>query len=248
MRTSDKLVILSVSIVVFYWIVAIGIPGIVSPLIAVYYWLLDFTLFAGYQGSLVISFLGNATILFPFPYVGVPFILGGLRDIVTDAFVFDPWLVGLVSGLGAMLGEMTGYAVGFAGGALVEEEQRNRFRDFVLQYPRLTPLVLWFLAATPIPDDILVVPLGAAKYPWWKVALPQLVGKSMFLATIAWTGRFGLSWVGEFIGGLDPTSIMTKSVEVVGFLLVILAVYFMVRVDWSGMSRKLRGHSDLQNN
>lgn len=240
MRTSDKLLILSVSTVVLYWVVIIVIPDAVSPIVAVYDWLLDFTSFAGYQGSLLISFLGNATILFPFPYVGVPFILGGLRDGLTNEFLFDPWLVGLVSGLGAMLGEMTGYAVGYGGGSLIEAEQRNSFRDFVQQYPRLTPVVLWFLAATPIPDDILVVPLGAAKYSWWKVAMPQLVGKSMFLVAIAWTGKLGLSWIGDLLGGLDPTSVITKSVEVAGFLLVILAVYAMVRVDWAGMSRKVR--------
>ena len=248
MRTSDKLLILSVSIVVLYWVVTILVPGVVSPVIVVYNWLLDFTSLAGYQGSLLISFLGNATILFPFPYVGVPFILGGFRDGMTHEFLFDPWLVGLVSGLGAMLGEMTGYAVGYGGGFLIEAEQRNSFRNFVQQYPRLTPLVLWFLAATPIPDDVLVVPLGAAKYPWWKVAIPQLVGKSMFLVAFAWTGRIGLSWIGDLLGRLDPTSVFTKSIEVVGFLLVILAIYALVRVDWSEVSGKLRHRKDIQDN
>ncbi|MFX1602461.1 MAG: VTT domain-containing protein [Promethearchaeota archaeon] len=245
MRTSEKLLILSASAVVLYWIVIIGFPDAVSPFTAAYDWLLDFTSFAGYQGTLLISFIGNATILFPFPYVGVPFILGGLRDGLTNEFLFDPWLVGFVSGFGAMLGEMTGYAVGYGGGSLIEREQRTNFRDFVQQYPRFTPLVLWFLAATPIPDDVLVVPLGAAKYPWWKVAMPQLVGKSMFLVAIAWTGRLGLSWIGDFFGGLDPTNVVAKSVEVAGFLLVILAVYALVRVDWSGVSDKLRRQKDV---
>jgi membrane protein YqaA with SNARE-associated domain len=239
MRTSDKLLILSVAAVVLYWIVIIVVPDAVSPVVAVYNLLLDFTSFAGYQGSLLISFLGNATILFPFPYIGVPFILGGLRDGLTNEFLFDPWIVGLVSGLGAMLGEMTGYVVGYGGGSLIGAEQRNSFGDFVQQYPRLTPLVLWFLAATPVPDDVLVVPLGVAKYPWWKVAIPQFVGKSMFLVAIAWTGRLGLSWIGDVLGGLDPTSAITKSVEVAGFLLVVLALYVMVRVDWAGVSRRL---------
>jgi len=240
MRTSDKLLILSVSTVVLYWVIIIIIPDAVSPVTNVYDWLLDVTSYAGYQGSLLISFLGNATILFPFPYVGVPFILGGLRNGLTNEFLFDPWLLGLVSGLGAMLGEMTGYVVGYGGGAMIEAEQRNSFKDFVQHYPRLTPIVLWFLAATPIPDDVLVVPLGAAKYPWWKVAIPQLLGKSVFLLAIAWAGRLGLSWIGDFLGSVDPTSIVTKSAEVAGFLLVIFAVYTMVRVDWAGVPRRVR--------
>jgi membrane protein YqaA with SNARE-associated domain len=218
----------------------------VSPVIAVYDLILDFASLAGYQGSLIVSFLGNATILFPFPYIGVPFILGGLRDGLTNEFLFDPWLVGLVSGFGAMLGELTGYAIGYGGGSLIEVEKRNSFRDFVQRYPRLTPIVLWFLAATPIPDDVLVVPLGAAKYPWWKVAIPQLVGKSMFLMAIAWTGRLGLAWIGDFLGGLDPTSVVTKSIEVAGFLLVILAIYIMVKVNWPEVSGKLRLRKNME--
>ncbi|MFQ5833794.1 MAG: VTT domain-containing protein [Candidatus Thorarchaeota archaeon] len=239
MRRSDKLLVISLAAAALYWMLTIVIPGIASPLIAAYYWLLDFSVLIGYQGALVVSFIGNATILFPFPYIGVPFILGGLTDSITDAFVFDPWLVGLVSGAGAALGEMTGYLLGFAGGSLIDEDQRTNFRDFALQYPRLTPFVLWFLAATPIPDDVLVVPLGAAKYPWWKVFLPQIIGKSMFLAAIAWAGRAGLSWIGDLLGGMDPIGPFTKSIEVAGFILVIFAVYLLVRVDWSGLSGKM---------
>lgn len=239
MRRSEKLLVSSLAAAVLYWIVAIAIPDLESPFIAAYHLLLEFSLLVGYQGALLVSFIGNATILFPFPYVGVPFILGGLRDSTIDTFIFDPWLVGLVSGVGAALGEMTGYLLGFAGGSLIREEQKTGFRNFALQYPRLTPVILWFLAATPIPDDMLVVPLGAAKYPWWKVFFPQLIGKSMFLASIAWAGRAGLSWIGDLIGGLDPTSPFTKSVEVAGFILVVFAIYLFVGVDWSGLSKEM---------
>ncbi len=239
MRRADKLLVISVAAAALYWILAIAIPGMASPFIAAYYLLLDFSLLVGYQGALVISFIGNATVLFPFPYVGVPFMLGGLRDSISNAFIFDPWLVGLISGAGAAMGEMTGYLLGFAGGSLVDDEQKTGFRDFALQYPGLTPVILWFLAATPIPDDMLIVPLGAAKYPWWKVFLPQFIGKSMFLASIAWAGRAGLSWIGDLLGGLDPTSPITKSVEVAGFILIVFAIYLLVGVDWSGLSDEL---------
>jgi len=235
MRFADKIFLGSVAVLLIYWGIILVIPDFLGPFQLMYSWLVDITLLIGYPGAFVISFLGNATILLPFPYVGVPFILGGLRDFPLDVFVFNPWIVGLVAGVGAALGEMISYLVGYSGGALIDENQKNGFRDFVHKYPKATPFVLWFLAVTPIPDDVLLVPLGAAKYSWWRVFVPQLIGKTMFLTAIAWAGRIGMDWIGLLFGGIDINNTFTKSVEVIGLLLVILAIYLMVKTDWSKM-------------
>ncbi len=226
------ILILAVVVLFAYWILIVTNPLILGPFHAAYDWFLDFTVLLGYPGTFIISLIGNATILLPFPYVGVPFILGGVQSIATGPFLFDPWLIGFVSGVGATIGEMTGYAIGYAGGELIKEEQRSSIRDLALQHPRLTPVLLWFVAATPIPDDVLVVPLGASKYPWWKVMIPQLIGKSMFLAGVAWAGRLSLGWIESLLVG-DPTGMLSKSIEVMALLFVILAVYLMVRLDWT---------------
>ncbi|MFX1561042.1 MAG: VTT domain-containing protein [Promethearchaeota archaeon] len=233
MRRSDRLLLLSVVALLTYLFLSILVPNLVSPVGVVYNWLLDVSLLLGYTGAFIISAIGNATILLPFPYVGVPFILGGLRNEVTMVFVFDPWLIGVISGVGAMIGEMTGYLIGYGGGKLIDEDQTSAFRIYVDSHPRATPFVVWLLAATPIPDDVLVVPLGAARYSWWKVAFAQLVGKSMFLMGIAWSGRIGLDFVGSLLGNTNPLSIMSRVIEVSSVLLVIIAIYLLVRIDWT---------------
>ncbi len=235
MRFLDKVFLGSVAVLLFYWAIILVVPDFLGPLQLIYSWLVDITLVIGYPGAFVVSFLGNATILLPFPYVGVPFILGGLRNLVLDVFAFDPWFVGLVAGAGAALGEMISYLIGYVGGALIDENQKSGFRGFIQKYPRATPLALWFLAATPIPDDVLLLPLGAAKYSWWRVFVPQLIGKIMFLTAIAWAGRIGMDWIGLLLGGTDLNNALTKSIEVIGLLLVILAIYLMVRTNWSKM-------------
>ena len=235
MRLSDKIFLVSIAILLVYWIVILAIPGLLGPLQLIYSWLVDIALLIGYPGAFVISFLGCATILLPFPYVGVPFILGGLRDLPMHTFAFNPWLVGFIAGLGAALGEMVSYLIGYGGGTLINENQRNGFRDFVQKYPRATPFALWFLAVTPIPDDVLLVPLGAAKYPMWRVFVPQLIGKTMFLTAIAFAGRIGMDWIGMLLGGTDLNNAFTKSLEVIGLMLVIIAIYVLVRTNWSKM-------------
>ena len=242
MRRSDRLLLLSVIVLLAYLVMSVLVPGIVSPFGLVYNWLLDVSLLLGYLGGFIISLIGNATILVPFPYIGVAFILGGLREEVTMTFVFDPWIIGLVSGLGAMIGEMTGYFIGYAGGKLIDEGQTSSFKEYVDLHPRATPFVVWFLAATPIPDDVLVVPLGAARYSWWKVAVAQLLGKTMFLMGIAWSGRIGLDFVGSLLGSTNPLSFISRVIEVSSVLLVILAIYLLVRIDWNSLIS--RGRQD----
>ena len=243
MRNSDRLLIVSLVFLLGYLVLSILIPNLFSPFGVAYDWLLTVALLLGYPGAFIISAIGNATILVPFPYIGVAFILGGLRDEVTTAFLFDPWLVGLVAGVGAMLGEMTGYFIGYGGGRLIDKEQTSSFKRFVDSHPWTTPFAVWFLAVTPIPDDVLVIPLGAARYSWWKVAVAQLVGKSMFLMTIAWSGRIGLDIVGSILGSTNPLSILSRVIEVASVFLVIMAVYLLVRFDWNSLISKTETHS-----
>ncbi|MHA2163037.1 MAG: hypothetical protein ACXABF_11495, partial [Candidatus Thorarchaeota archaeon] len=116
MKTSDYvLIVASISLTV-YWVLIALFPSITSPVVQIYNWILDTSLIIGYPGTFVVSFIGNATVLFPFPYFGVPFVLGGLLVPDATAFAFDPWIVGLLSGVGAAIGEMTGYAIGYGGG------------------------------------------------------------------------------------------------------------------------------------
>ncbi|NHJ14062.1 MAG: hypothetical protein EAX95_10325 [Candidatus Thorarchaeota archaeon] len=231
LKKIDKALILAVSLLFVYWILIIVEPAILSPLSILYQWMRDFAVALGYWGSFLFSLIGNATVLFPFPYIGFPFILGGAQSSPSGPFVFDPWLIGIVSGIGAAIGEMTGYLLGYAGGEFIKEEKRSVFRNYALSHPRSTPILLWFLAVTPIPDDVLVIPLGAAKYPWWKVVLPQLLGKSMFLAAVAWGGRLGLSWIEEFAFA-NPLNAVSETMEVIVILAVVIVLYLMVRFDW----------------
>lgn len=233
-------VFLSLSgLLIVYYVLAMLSHSFATAFVLVYEWLLDVASVMGYVGSLLVSFIGNATILFPIPYLVVPFIQGGLK---ADTFVFNPWVLGLAAGLGAQLGEMTGYMIGYFSGRLIDQEKQESFSNLITSHPRLTPVLVWFLAVTPLPDDVLVVPLGTAKYPWWKVIVPGFVGKSMFLAGIAWAGRLGLEWVSTLVFQNSSPSLVSQLVELVGVLLVLAVLYSIARFDWSGiLERKFLG-------
>ncbi|TFG30533.1 hypothetical protein EU528_08125 [Candidatus Thorarchaeota archaeon] len=233
MRKSDRVLIVTLAALAFYFVLSVTIPDIASPFIIAYNWLLEISKVMGYFGPFIVSFIGNASFLFPIPYMMVTFFLGGFTDIDTGLFLFDPWLVGLISGLGATIGEMMGYILGYGGGRLIDENQRTAFGEYIGTHPRATPFIIWLLAITPIPDDFLIVPLGAAKYSWWKVAVPQFIGKSMFMIMAAWAGRYSLAFFDFLLG--NPASITSRSIEVLALLFLIVGLYLLVRIDWRKM-------------
>ncbi|MHA1638439.1 MAG: VTT domain-containing protein [Candidatus Thorarchaeota archaeon] len=235
MKKLDMMFIGSSALLVIYWVAVLALPEMSSPLNALYFLMLDVATLMGYPGVVLVSFLGNAIILFPLPYMGVAFILGGITD-SSSLYFFDPWVIGILGGFGAAIGELTGYIIGYAGNRFVDEEQTSGFLKIIEEHPRATPLVLWFLAATPIPDDVVIIPLGVARYPFWKVFIPQFIGKAMFLTAVAWAGRWSLQWIETLLVG-NPTSPVSKSIEVVALLLVLVAIYLVLKFDWNRSDR-----------
>ncbi len=128
---------------------------------------------------------------------------------------------------------MTGYVVGYGGGHLLDESHTDGFRRYAENHPRAIPLIIWILAITPLPDDFLIVPLGAAKYPWWKIVIPSFIGKAMMLIGIAWAGFLGMEFVAQIFAGGNPDSPMSRSIEVATVLLIIIAIYLLVKIDWA---------------
>ncbi|MBS3795914.1 MAG: VTT domain-containing protein [Candidatus Thorarchaeota archaeon] len=247
MKRIDIVFLVLSILLIGYYLLAMLSHSFATAFVLVYEWLLDVASVMGYGGSLMVSFMGNATILFPIPYLVVPFIQGGLKDAFTDAFVFNPWLLGLAAGLGAQLGEMTGYMIGYFSRNLIDQDKQKAFSNLITAHPRLTPVLVWFLAVTPLPDDMLVVPLGTAKYSWWKVVVPGFIGKSMFLAGIAWAGRLGLEWVSELVFQNSSPSLVSQLVELVGVFLVLVALYIIARFDWSSiMEKKFLGLAETE--
>ncbi|MEM4734765.1 MAG: VTT domain-containing protein [Candidatus Thorarchaeota archaeon] len=231
-RASDIFLCICLLALGVYTAVSVVSPESISFTQSMYELLLYVSLVTGYYGSFVVSVVGNASIIVPIPYMGVPYMLGGLRDPVTSEFVFDPTLVGLVSGAGAMLGEMISYGIGRLGRRLVPPSQVLDFSSFVSRHPRATPVLVFLLAATPLPDDAVMVPLGVSRYQWWKLVTPLLLGKTVLMLVVAWAGRLSLDYVGQIVGGLGTSGLVGRVVESLTILMVVVAIYALVRIEW----------------
>ncbi|TFH08367.1 MAG: hypothetical protein E4H14_06565 [Candidatus Thorarchaeota archaeon] len=236
LRRADQVFGGTLILVFIYWIALLLSPSLVSPLAQFFEWVADAAIYLGYPGTFLSSLLGSASVVVEVPFAGVPFVLGGLREGLTGPFLFDPWLLGILSGVGATLGDMTSYVLGYGGRRLVDESSSMDFSKFIEEHPRATPLAVFVLAATPIPLDPAVVALGVARYSWWKLFLPCLIGEIIFLTIVSWAGRLSLSWIIDILGVGGPVTPVSATIEVLGIVFLILTVYLAIRIDWGNIT------------
>jgi membrane protein YqaA with SNARE-associated domain len=134
----------------------------------------------GYAGVFLISLISSATIFVPVPGFVAPFFAGAM---------LNPFLVGVVAGVGSAIGELTGYSAGF-GSRIVIEDKKVKNYGKIKKWMRIngfmTILILSFL---PNPFfDIAGVIAGASEYPAWKFFISCCIGKSLRFIILALIG------------------------------------------------------------
>ncbi|MHA1914110.1 MAG: VTT domain-containing protein [Promethearchaeota archaeon] len=205
--------------------------------------------------SLIICFLGSASIGFPIPF---PFVLFSLSNSllikysnlgyeINQILQLGPfWLeilgIALVGGLGSALGEFTGYAIGFSAKKIIKEGNSSvlnnvdGFGKLILQNKKRAPVYIFLFALTPLPDDILFLPLGMMKYPFWKCIIPAWLGKNFttFFYCI-WPILVAIGLTAQGITTDDTSSIITEAILL---LVTITVMFFIMAFDWTKFLEK----------
>lgn len=134
--------------------------------------------------------LGGTSIIFPFPYY--------LVVATTAAGGANPLLVGLCAGLGVIVGDTTSFLVGHAGRSVLPAKASAAFallHRWVTDTHSATFYAFLFVygAVMPLPNDVIMVPLGAAGVPYWRVILPFGAGNIVFNTAVALLAAYGIS-------------------------------------------------------
>jgi membrane protein YqaA with SNARE-associated domain len=136
----------------------------------------------GYVAVFLVGLISNATLILPVPGLAVSSVLGG---------VFNPWIVGLVAGVGQALGELTGYMAGYSGQSWVDEHPR--YRRLVLWTQQYGVFAIFLLALLPNPlFDVAGMAAGVLRLPVWKFLLSCAVGKVIKNILFAVAGSYGI--------------------------------------------------------
>jgi len=135
----------------------------------------------GYLGVFIISLLSAATIFIPAPGWIAVIALGGL---------LNPYLLGIIAGIGSGIGELTGYMIGNGARTLTRRELDIQ-RKLIKKYGLWIIMVLAFIP-NPLFDAAGLV-AGALKIPVWKFMLATIAGRTVRFILLAYFGAWTLA-------------------------------------------------------
>jgi len=115
----------------------------------------------------------------PYHVVLITLVAGGL----------NPYLAGSLAAIGVTLGDSTSYYIGFRSRAILPEHLNSWFESLYrlgTDHPRLFILIC-FLYGTiaPGPNDLITMPGGLAKLPFWRLIIPLALGNVVFDLSLA---------------------------------------------------------------
>ncbi|UCH57781.1 MAG: VTT domain-containing protein [Candidatus Bathyarchaeota archaeon] len=172
----------------------------------------------GYAGAFLISIFGNFTIFFPVPFTITIYAFGA---------TLNPFLLGLVCGVGSTIGEFSAYLVGRGGRKVIEGRYEKRFESAKLLIQRYGMAIIFIFALLPLPDDLILIPLGVLRYDLKKAMTAAFLGKFAMCTIVAYAGLFSYTIVrdlfesGGMIGGIASV------------ILLVVILVAMMRIDWT---------------
>lgn len=209
-------------------------------------WMRNFAVQYQYLGIFAISLLGATSIFVPIPYTIVIFILGGLQVGTPPVWAFEPILIALAAGTGAAIGEFSGYLLGMGGRTIISEKYKKKMDVLMRLFKKFGPITIFLFAFTPLPDDLLFIPLGVMRYGIIRALIPALLGKILSNLVIAYSGRLSLSIIRD-IFGVEGEGMSFLIGTLIAIVLLIIVFIIMFKVDWEKRVEKYLGESKEDN-
>jgi len=172
-----------------------------------------------FLGVFFISLIGAMVIVVPIPYTLVIFWLGQAG--------WDPLFLMIAGGFGSAVGELAGYFLGYYGRRLISEERQKRMDYLLKLLGKYTPVAIFLFALTPLPDDLLFIPIGLLRFNILKAFIPALLGKFLMIYLVAYFGRIGGNFITSIFG--SEGNLLGSVITTILLIAVILALY---RIDW----------------
>ena len=180
----------------------------------------------GYVILALVNFFGSLI-----PFVPLPgFLLLATMSIGNQ---YDLHVLALVSAVSATAAKQIIFYVSFKGRKIMSKKTLKRMRPFQRLVTKYGAAAAFVAAATPMPDDIIFVPLGLAKYNPKKFFISTLVGKIVLSYSIVFLYHYlGLSVVEPLVKDLDDATPIYIGVVVFGIMMT-LVIVLLLRLDWA---------------
>jgi len=203
--------------------------------------LFPFTPEVGYLSLSLVNFFGSLI-----PFVPLPgFLLLATMSVGNN---FDLHVLALLSAVTATVAKQIIFYVSYGGRKIINEKTRKRMRPFERLVKRYGAAAAFFAAATPIPDDLVYVPLGLARYNPKRFFIATLTGKIVLSYSIVFISHhLGLSLVEPFLENIDDATPIYIGMILFGVMMTVVIV-LLLRLDWARILGKFAPWTLDENN
>ena len=188
----------------------------------------------GYLGLALVSFFGSLI-----PFVPIPsFILLVTMSVGNQ---FDLHILAIIAAVTATVAKQIIFAISYGGRKIMSEKTKQRMLPFQRLVKKYGAAAAFVAAATPIPDDIIYVPLGLAKYNPLRFFIATLTGKLVLCYAIVILAHYlsgpVVDPIFEMFGIMEPEDLDDPTPIIIGIVVfgaaMTAVVVLMLRMDWS---------------
>ena len=187
--------------------------------------LFPFTPEVGYIGLAIVSFFGSLI-----PFVPIPsFVLVATMAVGEQ---FDIHILVIIAALTSTAAKQIIFYISYGGRKIISEKTKKRMKPFQKLVKRYGGSAAFVAAATPIPDDLVYIPLGLAKYNPKRFFVATLLGKFVLYYVIVLISHYmGLSLLEPILQDIvDPLPVYI-GIIILGLAMTI-TVILLLRLNW----------------
>ena len=187
--------------------------------------LFPFTPEVGYLGLTIVSFLGSLV-----PFVPIPsFILVATMAVGNQ---FDIHALALIAAITSTVAKQIIFYVSYGGRKIISEKTKKRMKPFQKLVKRYGGSAAFVAAATPIPDDLVYIPLGLAKYNPKRFFIATLLGKLVLFYVIVLISHYmGLSLLEPILQDIDDPMPVYVGIVALAIAMSIIVI-LLLRLNW----------------
>ena len=187
--------------------------------------LFPFTPEVGYLGLAIVSFFGSLI-----PFVPIPsFVLVATMAVGEQ---FDIHILVIIAALTSTAAKQIIFYISYGGRKIISEKTKKRMKPFQKLVKRYGGSAAFVAAATPIPDDLVYIPLGLAKYNPKRFFVATLLGKIVLYYVIVLISHYmGLSLLEPILQDIEDPLPVYIGIIILGLAMTI-TVILLLRLNW----------------
>jgi len=187
--------------------------------------LFPFTPEVGYLGLTIVSFFGSLI-----PFVPIPsFVLVATMAVGEQ---FDIHILVVIAAITSTVAKQIIFYASYGGRKIISEKTKKRMMPFQKLVKRYGGSAAFVAAATPIPDDLVYIPLGLAKYNPKRFFVATLLGKFVLYYVIVLISHYmGLSLLERVLQGIDDPLPVYIGIIALGVAMTVVVI-LLLRLNW----------------